>query len=386
MRAAVLDAPSQPVANLCRHPQATSVGYFGGPVTNVDRYANYGADSPAIVTAMTEGGIKFARFTRLADTGSGSVYQVAQVGSGAGGATVNALGAGSITTGERMTVLLRLRASVAAAAQTLSIVQSTGINELCPNFTWTPTTTWQWVRFKTTVVRDALQNHVLYSNFRWLPVDGWMDVAECMIVKGWYDGDYVDGSFPGWQWAGTAAASESAGYPYTLESIAGRPLADLTAPGTVGFSTPLTVGGPRSLYSVHTAPLGASTRTARILYTNPTFELGRSSAGPQFFSLVNASAAPLYSVTDDTAPTVLCGTVDATGFQTLSHISPSAPFTRLTKQGAAASISGGGTLTVPTGAPVVRALAYGQAHDDATSRRITAWLARRYGAPVPTGY
>lgn len=217
-----------------------------------------------------------------------------------------------------------------------------------------------------------------------------------------YEGDYTgaahqDGDTPGWQWTGTAGASESVGYPYTLESIAGTLLASVT---TAGGSAPLTLGAfeGRTLYLVHDV-VDTSANLMSLA------SIGSSiSAGGGTMVIRTGSASSVYL---ENRPQTNNGTpifVDAAGARTIGrHVSSA------TASSGAISASicvDGGTITTLALTPgtgftpnpllnlatvtasdvPIYAVAYRGEHDAATRTRVTAWLARQYGSIIPAGY
>lgn len=65
-------------------------------------------------------------------------------------------------------------------------------------------------------------------------IDDWIEASEPIITEARAPQVYMDGDTPNWHWLGTPGQSESVGYPYTLESIAGAPMADLAGDGVQG--------------------------------------------------------------------------------------------------------------------------------------------------------
>ncbi|GAA4762733.1 hypothetical protein [Microbacterium gilvum] len=82
--------------------------------------------------------------------------------------------------------------------------------------------------------------------------------TRAMIVPGTYSGVYCDGSTPGWKWDGTAGASASTGWPYTLESVAGAPRIDVSNPAA-GATLAALPAGDVSIYSVFNDPTPSGT-------------------------------------------------------------------------------------------------------------------------------
>jgi len=236
---------------------------------------------------------------------------------------------------------------------------------------------------------------------------GWTDgqvteVTEVMVTEG--SGvvpPYSDGSFPGWRWTGTAGQSESVGYPYTLESIAGTPTATVTAGGSVALGGGLSLAGA-SLYEV-------SDRLAIVSEWSASFGINASGTGlskPTGFVTGNTGSGN-YAVHCrlDTASSgsgfnqsAATGSLGTLGRHTWSaHINDGITTRSIAVDGVtAASLSAipnsgveRATLAMAPAsasqAPVI-GIYYERTHDVETRNRVTAWLARRYGSPIPAGY
>lgn len=221
---------------------------------------------------------------------------------------------------------------------------------------------------------------------------------------------YADGDTPGWRWLGTAGASPSTGFPYTLEQIAGPPLASVTVPGTQSAPMDLAPTEGRTLYVVH------ASLSNNDVSTNSMGTIGTPDASS--FSGINAGAGGegTMAVRTNGMNTHYIGRVQQIGAatsglaiaqdgsrQTGMHVSvlsvpddlATVAFTTDSFPRAVVAVPAGAGLNAspklglsavsPAERPV-RALAYRGQHDVTTERRIVAWLARQYGAPVPTGY
>lgn len=221
-----------------------------------------------------------------------------------------------------------------------------------------------------------------------------LDHAAFMITPGSGLLDYADPNLPGWRWTGTTNRSESAGYPYTLESIAGKSLAwrenttGSVTPGT--FDLPAIQGNGVSIYVVQNMPAAPPLRGVQYhdaagldSLTIEHFDganpgrstAARSRGGTNNWRTANNSLA----VTGGRS--YAAATVAADGNIATIH----------TREGSSASASpvGDGVprpcrLTTPN--PVIYAGAFKGEHNRETVLRIMAWLARKYGAPVPSGY
>lgn len=215
-------------------------------------------------------------------------------------------------------------------------------------------------------------------------------------------GGYFDGSLPGCQWAGTAHASESRGYPYTLESIAGTPLFDLTSAQTVLLDPAafdpfprgvtvlavvdllgtLAVNSPDSIvsYGTYTGGVFADTTppgnfTGRLIGTGTT-------TPPNFQTRYTGGGGPLSSPSGLTRHVAIFG-ASVTGSAVASNTAAptfayAANMTALAHQAVRVWADTATHHTVR----VVGLPAYGQT----SAMRAAALLARQYGATVPAGY
>lgn len=209
---------------------------------------------------------------------------------------------------------------------------------------------------------------------------------------------YYDGDSQGWRWTGTPHASESIGYPSTLEGIAGAPLASLTAAGS---SAPLGLGGyeGRTLYVVHDVLSLASQSFAPA-------QIGKNWRGGLAVRMEQADSARLTARVETLLPDteikfaiqntartigrhVSVGTV-AEGVTSASAVVDNSSEVRIAVNPGSGLSTGVDCILVlaaPTANDVpIAAYAFQGEHDLVTRRRILAWLARRYGAPVPAGY
>lgn len=231
-----------------------------------------------------------------------------------------------------------------------------------------------------------------------------LDGTGIMLVEGVYTGVYCDGNTPSWRWIGVEGASQSVGYPYTLESIAGAPDLDV-ANTTVQALTLPAVATPttgRSFYVV------SEILSQSNLDGNPLFRYG---------NLVGeGDNAGTFLPRIDTITTTPVGTprIASNGISNLSGGAMTAPYIgqhtmslvvsngftetrRLidstnipTAFATSATFQSGGMGTVfqqpGTGLSSARKLThvliYQREHDTMTQQRIMAWLARRYNSPV----
>ena len=117
-------------------------------------------------------------------------------------------------------------------------------------------TTWTWVTGSLTVTVG--HNSIGKTALGFGAYNG--GVAEGITI--WWNGlfvavnqslppTYCDGDTPGWRWLGTSGLSQSTGYPYTLESIAGQPLDTNSTPGSLRPTIAIDPLAGRSLYVVY---------------------------------------------------------------------------------------------------------------------------------------
>lgn len=222
-------------------------------------------------------------------------------------------------------------------------------------------------------------------------------VTRTMFVKGDIKGPPADGDSPGWRWTGTAGNSTSAGYPYTLESIAGAPLyfAENVAPSS---SATLFPNLPTTGFTVCTTARFPGSASVPGLWEV------RAAAGSRARRIV-AVATGLREDIGQTDGTVSGRTVTGTPTTTFTAVSRVQPLGMdVILDGGSTTAGAAGTLpaSLPSGAylmpgardnsiqpdaPTIYGLAiYGSLLDDTTAKRVGAWLARKYGSPIPTGF
>lgn len=240
------------------------------------------------------------------------------------------------------------------------------------------------------------------------PAGATFDVTMAMATEGSMLWPYADGDTPGWRWTGTAGASESVGYPYTLEGIVGPLLFDYTAPGTYAL-TPAAwdpVANGMCLLSVtDLVSMPAQNLTSSIADygagagdTTPpgTFThryIGNTAGGVNVQTRITGGLGPSRGIAggvvryvlasgvlpggrlfaaNNTQNTVLLGSTGASGdvVTAMTH-----SWVRVYTPGA--SNAAYHSLTRVVGI---------RASDTATVMRAMAWLARTYGAAVPAGY
>jgi hypothetical protein len=418
MRSAVLDLASQPVRNLVPNPRCT---------VNATGWNGAGSNGTRTNTRVASGGPSDDAFFRIAWTAGATISTAstpdfAQIGSPSwGGQTLGAVT--PVTPGRPYFLSIMVRPSrpmtlciqaqgiigngpgpIASTNGNASDTSGRGPATLCPANVWTLLSVWAVPGATTAAIRmdvDMLNDGT--GTYTTNPGDT-LDLARAMLVEGVTSAVYADGDTPGWRWTGAAGASVSVGYPYTLESVAGAPLAVNTVPNsTVNYAAPAATSG-RTLYVVHdttdTTPTG-------------TFAFGGCGATSLTPSSIGVTGSMVYRHN---------GANIANRGQSMSGSALAAGTGALTPEslgrhvgvgwmiegdlGFGAMIDGRGDATVsqaasggmPTGtsnlclagasAPGVGVVAYlfaGQ-HDRTTRLRVSAWLARRYGSAIPAGY
>jgi hypothetical protein len=221
----------------------------------------------------------------------------------------------------------------------------------------------------------------------------WMDDA--MLVNGGPT-DYANGDYPGWRWDGVPNRSESVGPPYKLDSIAGPPLATMTSSG---FSADLGLSAfeARTLYVVHDVIDLNSNNYTIASVGGSTFLVGNVAIRPGATGSSNIISRVETNNGGAVGPVV-------SGTRTVGrHVSVGSVNQGITT--ARVVVDGSNTNTVPmvpgdgldvpsflnvsastASDAVVVAIAYRGEHDIDTVKRVTAWLARKYGSLVPAGY
>lgn len=210
---------------------------------------------------------------------------------------------------------------------------------------------------------------------------------------------FSDGNTPGWKWLGTPGHSTSAGYPYTLESIAGKPLHDRSNV-TAGTSLSVNVGQDMTIYSVcsDTSPqttagfyegYGPSGRAFRTMfdYTNNTrLHFGRFTANDTVLNVIISPSDSFTAGTNIVASAFKNNTNEIRAFVNNSPITTTAPDANNTYRNINSVVVG--TRDNITNADLVtqRLLIYPSFHNTETMRQVQAWLARKYGTAIPDGY
>lgn len=370
MRASFVDLASQPVRNLSVAPLTH----------NATGWSENSGQPSGWQTA--EGG--FFRSTKAGAAGTLNIR--AQFLSGAGVALVPAV------PGRRYSAVCWMRTS-GSSSMTLGPVFTDAAGTQVAGATWTyndtvPSTTWV-LRNATAIAPPGAVWLQVWGRFPGVAIDGTADMKVLHIVENALPPPFpLSGDTPGWRWRGAAGASESVGYPYTLEAIAGRPvwLAENVPAALTVY--PLNITGPYTVATVQklTAPASADgmwetqpNRNRRLLGSPTAMQPGANNGAgvPSTSMAVDTSTWHTYIVrTNDTnVDPVTDGVV-----RTPANLSPILP--------AATNgirIGSRDSAVFPSVATAVAAVWPAYLNDE-TSKRVTAWLARRYGTPIPAGY
>lgn len=262
---------------------------------------------------------------------------------------------------------------------------------------------WKYVTGKATVISDTSALRVGF--YFGAEVGDVVYTTNCLIVRSdTLQSQFADGNTPGWKWLGAPGNSASVGYPYTLESIAGQPFATNTVANTIAASRPgATIGAQdgRALYTVYSLPDPAS----QLAEINPISVLGVGNsyqAGGMLFrtgsntgkldSAVRPNNGNFFRQIDggrSAGVHVACLSVnDGVSRMTLSVDGGSPLSTNIDSGGSMTTTSSPTNVELITTGYTTGIAAYGYKgeHNDETRMRITAWLARKYGSPIPSGY
>lgn len=227
MRSTVRDLRSRPIRNWCAEPRPVTVG-------DTASAAFYKASGAGAVATLVDTNV--CRFT-CTDP-----------------APPVALRAGidqrmPARPGDRVTMLVRMRTDVARTYILQVRRDGTSTSVIGQNINLT--TSWAWYRVSGVLpetVVDSVHMGIYSAGATWT-VDSWIEISHAMWVKDTYTGEFSDGNTPGWQWTGTPGQSQSIGWPYTLESIAGKPDAIQLASGSTTYMRP--EGEPISLFAAY---------------------------------------------------------------------------------------------------------------------------------------
>jgi hypothetical protein len=232
------------------------------------------------------------------------------------------------------------------------------------------------------------------------------DVHAVMLTEGPGVPVYADGDTPGWRWTGTTRNSISVGYPYTLESIAGKPV--YFAENVVASTTyvkDLTPGGPYTVAACQQVPgttnspglwlisEQASNQARRLLAAGagtPVFRMDPFRTDGSLGAQSTSSANP--TVKHVSVTRVRAGTqpmdMMLNGGNLLSPTFPDTgvafrPMTITPVRFAVGTRDG----LVQSEAPTTYGIAVWEADLNVeTMKRVSAWFARKYDTPIPAGY
>lgn len=218
------------------------------------------------------------------------------------------------------------------------------------------------------------------TRYIWFYVEGPMEIGDqfaihrVMLVEGNYTGEYSDGNTPGWKWQGAQYASTSVGWPYTLESIVGKPVAELK--GTAVESIPVNVDVRQSslyMYTPSTIPVNARASVNRADGLE-IFGSGRTSAGASYFSLMrNSSGNSVVQSWSHLGTSILATLGRDDGMLTYSSVEGFV-FRGLPP------ITDPGVEFISNNS-AVRALLFNRGHSQQTAESVIAWLKNKYMVP-----
>lgn len=227
-------------------------------------------------------------------------------------------------------------------------------------------------------------------------------VHRVMLVEGSYSGVYSDGDTFNWKWQGTPYNSQSIGYPYTLESVAGQPTGMIE-----GASQSLALDGvlsldPMTIYAVN-EKLGETTTWSDCsglnvsgtgfvdgLSNNTGMSLGYRGADPSrgfMHQRVGTTASNNYvssPIEASLGKHIMIGQVGTGATQRRVALDSSS-------WGWSAAMTPGSGIrryrlqsnSNTSYARQIATLMYVAEHDAATRARVMAWLANRYGMSLP---
>lgn len=217
----------------------------------------------------------------------------------------------------------------------------------------------------------------------------WLD--GCMAVQSDTTPDFGDGNTPGWRWTGTPGQSESVGYPYTLESFAGKPWADLSGAGNIPLDDSKSLEGLTIYTAFEKLTALAAWEGLSVTGAATIFSIGLSGATSNVMHMRLDSPDGVFNATSSSAAVI--------GKYVFAHtLSDGITARRLYRNGTL--VFGPQAVTPGTGlvrstfnmaGPSVnwtpyRSLLYRGEHNPQTVAQISAWLARQYGLPIPDGY
>lgn len=383
MRSTFVDLASQPIRNL--------VKFY--PFTGVQ--SGYSAAGAAGTTSIvTTGGPTGGAFVRRTFTGAGGngLYVGTSLATRPTVTPGTYMASGYVRPSKDVT----LRMTVEKKDTDGAMVETTtyGSGRVIPGGVWTRLSL---VAPITTATGVTITFYNLLSE--WVAGDT-LDLADPMFHAGSDLLPFANGDTPGWRWTDVAGRSESVGYPYTLGSIAGSPLVTLGPDATSGALDPASFDpvarGVMLVSVLDVLAIPPGTRNVPfMLYGTVDDVPDNSQLTARFVNAGGAGTATLQTRrTGGGSPATLPVTSTPGRFVVANGIVP----------GGKSFSAYNGTINVDTSvtvaavthssyrwypastwhAPVAGLILPG--YNPQTLWRAVAWLARQYGAPIPTGY
>ena len=428
MRSVFIDVGSQPLRNLIQQPTPTSannslwINTNAGPSGSITK--SFDTTFNAVLYTQT-GNPTDSQFTcRIGASGGAGLGSPARVVVTPGHIYAQTLEVMSDIADGRGFAIDWLDSAGSAVSSTRSGANATGSNFALPASTWvtftliavapanaaSATVNVVWLGASGT---NAPQVRTLNSRL-WVRKAQFVDITNRFPTKNFtknadgsypaaanaYAPPYSDGTYPGWQWAGTATNSESVGYPYTLESIAGKPLYFAE---NIAQSAASVASVPSGDFTVASVQIGDSTaRTNSAALWDVESSLG-TQRGRRMLTLssgyrsdtgkADGTGIVARSYTIDTTVThtlvgrahdagtdwVLDGVVQSVENQTGAQLISTAPNLSLY----IGTRDGGVSVGVITTYGIA---VWPKRLNDETSKRVAAWFARKYGTTIPSGY
>lgn len=201
-----------------------------------------------------------------------------------------------------------------------------------------------------------------------------------------------NGSSPGWRWLGTPFASESVGYPYTLESISGQPTVANTTIGTIGAPAQPN-GQPLTIISLFENKLPGTIGAWANIVNNGGAVLSRSASSPDLFArfsfapnstLDRAFVVPNFLATPGLKTVGFSSSGDSArmslvaGDASQSYVPPNV----VSREGTTFGVNNYNNADFRA----IHTLLFYREFNHATMYQLCAWLARKHGSPIPAGY
>lgn len=375
MRNFIRDTRTQPIRNLQPNPVPTTSATWTG--AGVAHTATFTTNSL---------GMKCFKITQSV-TGSTAIY-----------ASRNNGGFGPIASGEKYTFLCWVEADFTGLLQ---IVAGSGtgpqvFDSTRLEFAVQPNTP-QLIRLKFTIpATGATQSHFKIVAPSSNPSTAAYSVAKVMVTAGWYDGEYSDGYTPGWKWTGTPGTSTSIGWPYTLESIAGKPAVARTTYGPTPFNqaegASVTLFG---VYDINASPTVGWDSFGQIQNSSSTamMTLERRNGSPFTEGWVRGNTSTGSQLTIATANGSTLGrhVLGASFDAAVPRVRAAQDSTLYSANWAGLNPNASATsYYLPPPYPDNRTVplygaVYSRALSNAELLGVSRWLANKYGAPAPQG-